>query len=85
MRTSSWPCTASSITAARSDHASSSAIRAGPIRAVGRRSPIASTTVSSSIAIPAGHHTTSATTIDNRPTQRPWASRVPWLRTADAT
>ena len=38
VRTSSWPWIDSSITAARSDQASSSAIRAGAIRAVGRRS-----------------------------------------------
>ena len=84
VRTSSWPWIASSITAARSDQASSSAIRAGPIRAVGRRRPTASSTVSSSIATPAGHHTTGRrrSTTDDREALR---DPTPWLRTAGAT
>lgn len=85
VRTSSWPCTASSITAARSDQASSSAIRAGAMAAVGRRSSTPSSAVSSSMATPAGHQTNNALTAASRQSTRPWMSRTPVFRSSAAT
>ena len=81
VRTSSWPWMDSSITAARSDQASSSAIRAGAIRAgragaAARRAGRSSTT----IPTPAGHQTNSAVSDGQHGRRRAdWAIRTPLL------
>ena len=85
VRTSSWPWMDSSITAARSDQASSSPIRAGPIRRAGPASVTASSADSPSIASPAGHQITSAVNADSTPVVSDWRIRTPLLRSSDAT
>jgi hypothetical protein len=85
VRTSSCPWMASSITAARSDQASSSSIRAGAIRPVGLRSPYASRAVMISIAMPAGHQTPIAMAMESAPTDTLCAIRMPGPRNSEAT
>ena len=85
VRTSSCPWMASSITAARSDHASSSPIRAGPMRRAGRFSPAASASASTSMPTAAGHQTNSAVTIDSAATASDLAIRTPGPRISEAT
>jgi hypothetical protein len=75
----------SSITAAMSDQASSSAMRATAIFAVGLRRDTTSTAMTTIIATPAGHQTNSAVTTDSTVKQTDCAMRTPAPRSSPAT
>ncbi len=85
VRTSSCPWIDSSVTAARSDQASSSKIRIGPIACIRRRNENTSTAPIASMPTPAGHQTANAVTIDRVLNATDWTTRTPLARSSAPT